>query len=186
MNQTSNLWSERHHHDPMVSAPEEDDFSSFLEFGLDFSTFDGNAHDGQRLAEDGVTEMDTSMEHADVSNEIKEMQHGQGFQGGHQHPQAQMEGYHTPGTIPMDPSMQEQLMRQHHQLQQQRQHQDAQRQNMRRVPIIPPTPNSMELHGAAERYYQHIDSNGQIMYERHQRPKEDQVSQAIGVTGPRC
>jgi hypothetical protein len=177
MNQSSNVWSERHHHDPMASAPEDDDFSNFLEFGLDFSNFDGNNDDGHELTSDDTTAMDTSMDHSNGTNGIKELQHEQVFPGRVQAPQTQMGGFHMPGVIPMDASMQEQLIREHqfHVRQHATQHQSMQGQNVHRIPRIPPTPNSIELHGETARYYQNIDSNGQAIYEWHQRPKEDQV-----------
>jgi hypothetical protein len=40
--------------------------------------------------------------------------------------------------------------------------------------MIPPTPNSMELHGGAVRYPQRVDEN-QEMYDRYGRVNEEQV-----------
>jgi len=156
----------------MVSAPEGDELSNFLEFGLDFSAFDESIHDGHCLGNDGVMAMNTSIEHSGAMSGMKEMQQGQIFPRGMQSYSAPMGGFDTAGVPRMDPGIQKQIIRQYLQFQQQ--------QNMRgldfqQVPIVPPTPNSMELHEEAARYCQHMDANGRVWYERQPRSKEDQV-----------
>jgi len=42
--------------------------------------------------------------------------------------------------------------------------------------IIPPTPQSNEMQGAAARYYQFIDSDGLPDFDPYQRHRNDQVS----------
>jgi hypothetical protein len=61
---------------------------------------------------------------------------------------------------------------QHHQQQQMAPHayQEGQR-------IIPPTPNSVELHGGAARYMQRVDQ-GNDLYENYGQMSEEQVTQS--------
>lgn len=52
--------------------------------------------------------------------------------------------------------------------------QSANHHYMQGQPMIPPTPNSMELHGNAARYSQRVDENAE-MYDRYSRINEEQV-----------
>lgn len=44
--------------------------------------------------------------------------------------------------------------------------------------MIPPTPNSMELHGNAARYPQRVDENHK-MYDQYARMNEEQVGSLL-------
>lgn len=168
MNQISTTtWS------PMVSAPEED-FASFLEFGdlqLQFPSFDGVVQDGRELQQEPTGTMDTSMgneqglmrlEDGHMQQDLNQgssMQTMNDFQGS-------TDSYH-------DLSMHSDLYTPN---QRQQLHIHAPHhyhgQNM-----IPPTPNSIEMHGDHTRYYRPSgDHQAQAVYEHFGRnSQKDQV-----------
>jgi hypothetical protein len=147
MNQTTYLWAEKIHHDPMVSASESHNLSSFLEFGLDFSALNGSVHDGQCLEDNEVMAITYS---------------------------ASMKDFDTAAVPRMDPATQKQIIRQYLQFQQQH---NMRRLDFEQALIVPPTSNSMKLHEETTKYCQHIDANSRVLYERQPRSKEDQVRQ---------
>jgi len=178
MNQTSPpSWSQIAHHDPMVSAP-EDDFASFLEFDdlqLNYGSYEMNAQDGQGVPQDTGNAMDTTMEDTGGPNGLKEghvLHHQQ--QIGHDGIQQSsdlpsMEDMSGSAESLMDLNIQAQIFHPQHQ------HRHMQSQNFHRQAIIPPTPNSMKMHGGTGHYYPQMDPQAQAIYERYSRMKEDQV-----------
>lgn len=78
----------------------------------------------------------------------------------------------TPGFCAQDPSHQPAMARQ--QQSHQSQHPPANQHYMQGQPMIPPTPNSIELHGNAARYPQRVEENSE-MYDRYSRVNEEQV-----------
>lgn len=165
----------------MVSASGDDEFSNFLEFGLNFSAFDTANHDS--FPENGASVMDTNMEQSDVTTGLEMGQNSQPHHyaaGPEQADLSPMGGHDKPQRGVVDMNLQAQLLRQQQQRQQMMQSQEYQRQT-----IIPPTPNSLDLHGGAARYYQHLDAQGQAIYERYQQMKEDQVRED-GPCDMRC
>ena len=170
----------------MVSNP-DDEFANFLDFGdLNFSAFDAAAvattttppqADNGRLQQDGRTAMDTSIE---------------GSAGLLGLDQGQMEQQHHPG-LPthmsaMTPSYQEPFnieaellnqQRQRHMQLQLQQHQQQHLHQNQRYPgpnMVPPTPNSIEMHGGQVHYYQpRLDQQQQQLYEHYRRHQKDQV-----------
>ena len=159
MNHTTPRWS------PMVSGP-EDEFANFLDFGeLNFSSFDPLPHTEAEL-QNGVGAMDTAMEGAGMLGlEQGQMQHQMG-QPSHQ---TSMNGFH--GSAESFPDlMQSEIFEQQQQQQLHMQHQRYHGQN-----VVPPTPNSMELHGAHTQYFRAPTDHQQLhMYDQYRRPK-DQV-----------
>ena len=149
---------------PMVSGPEED-FSSFLEFGdlqLTFPGFDGGQQNRGEPQEDAGA-METSAENTAVMMGIEE---------GHIQQQLEqptsmlsMSGYHG-STQPFPMTMQTEYLEQpHFPMQGQQYHH-----------IVPPTPNSIEMHGDHARYSQPaLDPQAQAIYERYRRRQKDQV-----------
>ena len=168
MNQlpTSQRWS------PVGSNPDEE-FASFLDFGdLNFSAFNDaiatSQADGRGIQEDGGGAMDTSVED------------GAGMLGLEQERQMQRVDQHPVGQMPIVDNFQEpfnleaELFNQHgqHQMRIQPQHYHA--PNM-----VPPTPNSIEMHGGQLQYYQpQIDQQQQQIYEQYRRQQKDQVRSA--------
>ncbi|KAI9875582.1 MAG: hypothetical protein M1830_008321 [Pleopsidium flavum] len=175
MNQTSTpSWSQIAHHDPMVSAP-EDDFASFLEFGdlqLNYGNYEVTTQDGQGVSHDSGNVMDTTMENAGGPNGLGEghIQHQQVEHDGIQQSDLpSMEDMTGSTDSLMDLNIQAQIFHQ------QQQHQQMQSQTFHRQAIIPPTPNSMKMHGGTGHYYPQMDSQAQAIYERYSRMKEDQM-----------
>ena len=168
----------------MVSGP-DDDFANFLEFTdlqLSFPTFDGPQNDGG-MQQDAVVGLDTAMENVGEMMDLKE---GQPQQQMEQHDVQQqpssidmMESLHssTDSLLAMD--MQVQLFQQQsQQQQQQQQQQQMQGQHYQRHNMVPPTPNSIEMHGGKAHYYPHMDPQAQAMYERYRRHPKEQVQDA--------
>lgn len=177
MNQASApAWSQIAHHDPMVSAP-EDDFASFLEFGdlqLNYGNYGLNHTDGQANPSNAVDSVDLGMEN------------GEGLDGMteghllHQHDGAARNEMNAPVEMPsmedmtesaeplIDFNLEAEIFHQQHQ-------QHMQPQNFHTHATIPPTPNSMKMHGGNEHYYPQLDLQAQAIYERYSRMKEDQV-----------
>jgi hypothetical protein len=159
-------------HNPTVPAPESDDLSDFLDFGLD--SFDGNVHDRQCLRNHGVMAMNTTIEHSRVM--CGSEQHGQIFPTEIQLHVVSMGGTCTAGVPRTDLAMQKPIIRQHLQFQGQY---NARELDFQEVPVMPSTPNSMEPHEEETRYCQHVDANGRAVYERQPCSKEDQVSDEL-------
>lgn len=161
----------------MVSGP-EDDFANFLEFTdlqLNFPTYDGTQNDGG-MQQDAVVGLDTAMENVGEMMDLKE---GQPQQQMEQHDVQQqpsslamMESLHSSTDSLLEMDMQGQLF------QQQQQQQQMQGQHYQRHNMVPPTPNSIEMHGGKAHYYQHVDPQAQAMYERYSRHQKEQVQHA--------
>lgn len=166
MNQISaSPWS------PMVSGPEEE-FANFLEFGdlqLTFPSFEGPMPDGGDLRQEAGSAMDIPMgnrgevlgldeEHMpEEMNQNDPMRFMDGFQGS-------TESFH-------EMNMRAELF---HPLQQQQSHTHS--AHYRSQNIIPPTPNSIELHGEHTRYYRSSgEHQSQAVFERFGRNQKDQV-----------
>lgn len=75
----------------------------------------------------------------------------------------------TPGFCAQDPSQQPTMTQQQHS-----QPPHANQHYMQGQPMIPPTPNSIEMHGNAARYPQRVEENSE-MYDRYSRVNEEQV-----------
>jgi len=169
MNPTSTTrWS------PIVSAP-DDEFGNFLEFGdlqLDFPSFERVAHDGRtdRQDVDADTSMDASMEHAPAMVD---------FGIGHMAQQPQqptsnplMNGYNGMGQLFNMQMSREQF----HESQPSQAHIKTQRQY--HSGMVPPTPNSIEMHGGMPGYYHTPMHHQPHAYEYYQRGQRDQVKPA--------
>ena len=154
---TSSAWS------PVVSGPDED-FSSFLEFGelqLDFSPFDSSSHDGGN-PQDGGDTMDMQ---PNPSSELLALENS-GLGG----PSAMGDFDDTIQSF-QDTNVQSQQL-DHQQLPQHIMYsQQFQLHN-----IVPPTPNSIEMHKGHMQYHQ-AASHGQArtMYENYVQTRNAQV-----------
>ena len=178
----------------MVSGPEED-FGNFLEFAdlqLNFPPFDTQTHDVRTGPPEQVHPgfgMDSNMENAaaaagmmglkeadinsvldpqlmDMQTTMPELVHG-----------ASAESL-------MGLDMQAQLF---HQRQQQQFHQHQHQQRIaqaqyQRHGIVPPTPNSIEMHPGQAQHYAHVDRQTRAMYEHYQRKQQDNVRLAGEAT----
>ncbi|KAI9803702.1 MAG: hypothetical protein M1833_000614 [Piccolia ochrophora] len=170
---TDPMWSTVTHGDP-TAASVDDDFTNFLnlaDFQLDFSSFDPSRDDGQSL-HDGhghPMDMDTNTDndgayHTSIGDEVFAMEKNGArehlqqegipttMQGGgfvHEGERADMR---TPLFHPQQPQY---------------------GYSQRGQPVIPPTPNSIELHGGAMRYRSQADSDA--YHFQYHRSKDDQM-----------
>ena len=169
MNQvpTSQRWS------PVGSNP-EDEFASFLDFGeLNFSAFTDAIATSQPdqfgIQENGSGAMDTSAEGAT------------GILGFEQQGQMQQMDHHPIGQLPLADSLQEPFNLEAELFSQHEQHQTRMLQQHYHAPdMVPPTPNSIEMHGGQLHYYQpRMDQQQQKMYEHYRRQQKDQASLAF-------
>ena len=150
------------HWSPMDSAPDE--FANFLDFtdlGFDLD-----------LQQNGAGAMDTSMEGAAgmLGFEQGHMQQQQMDQGNHA---TSINGCHGSTESFPDLAMQHDLFDQQ---QHQQQHIYMQNQQYHGQNVVPPTPNSLEMHGGHAQYYcTPADPQQLHMYDHHRRNQKDQV-----------
>ncbi|TAQ83231.1 hypothetical protein B7494_g8445 [Chlorociboria aeruginascens] len=185
--ESSSVWNGQ---DPTLSVGSQDDFQQFLEMGMnnlsdglpfDFQDFNQQqAQASQLLHRDDRDGMDTRMENTGGLAEDATMRE--------QIPSATSAASHpaihgTPightrlsddSLVDLDAQIQY-LQQQRHQ-QQQRQLQEQQRNYYVQNSMIPPTPNSMELHGANGQFYPQSDPQQQAMYERYRAQKEAEMA----------
>ncbi|KAL8844999.1 MAG: hypothetical protein Q9176_000671 [Flavoplaca citrina] len=162
----STTWS------PMVSGP-DDDFSTFLEFGdlqLNFP-FDANPQNGSDI-QDGVGPA-IDMQANDDSGAILDFHHGDLQQFGD--PSSLPSFSDTPHTF-QDLNMPPHLFEQQQLLHQYPQH-PLYGPPYNGHHVIPPTPNSMEMHGGHAHYQHTLPTNhARTMYEQHHRQTKAQAA----------
>ena len=144
---------------PMVSGPDED-FANFLEFGdlqLNFPSFDNIPQNGVHVQRDADVAMDTTMENA------TEMQ---GY--GESHVSQQLDGYGANQGQLLDLQVSAEHFNQHPQAYAKGRPQYTQG-------MVPPTPNSIEMHGGHPGYYQMPAHQQAHLYEYYQQSQRDQV-----------
>ncbi|GAD92631.1 HLH transcription factor (PalcA), putative [Paecilomyces variotii No. 5] len=190
MNQDTMSWQEQMQDESLVSATGGDEFSNFLEFGINFPDLDGHSsaqpESGLHASNHAIatTMADESMNRMDTQAQGQTSQYN-----------------HMMGDLPMDLSQQGQSQGQSYNgmdvdnaffQEQQQQHQHQQelcRQQSQQhphhgyapgQPMVPPTPNSVELHGGAARYPQRVEENTE-MYDRYGRVNDDQVRQEMHI-----
>jgi hypothetical protein len=184
------MWTDQG--DSNIGGTVHDDFQQFLNLGMDsigeplqfeFPHFESQSH-APMPHESGINH-DTHMDGAVHSN-------------GHEVENMMMQDHHalsgavsTHSTVPNTPidhiqghneslnelDAQIQYLQQQRQQQHQRQLQEQQRNFYAQSNVVPPTPNSIEMHGGTNSFY--IPQDGQQqqdMYDRYQvRPKEQDV-----------
>lgn len=155
---------------PMVSGP-EDEFANFLNFAdLGFT-----GYDAVDLQENGAGAMDTSIEGAAG---MLGLEQGRIPQQQQQPPPIDQRNLATPindyrGSTESfsDLAMQQDLFDQQQQQQLHMQNQRYHGQN-----VVPPTPNSLEMHGGHAQYYRTPVDHPQLhMYDHYRRSQKDQV-----------
>lgn len=154
----------------MVSGP-EDEFANFLEFGDLQLTFpyDGGHQDGRELQQEPGGGMDTSMENG--AGPVR-LENGPAQRHMDQcSTMAAMNGYHTSTEPFHDLNISGELFNQ-----QPQSHLHLHGPQYSGQNVIPPTPNSIEMHGEQARYYQSSrDHHSQAIYDRLSRNQKDQV-----------
>lgn len=177
MNQDSTTaWHQPLQDDPMLVAG-DDDFSNFLQLSIDFPGFDETqtAHNG----------FDTPM--GDLGMEQLAM--GSSVENLRGHTVQTVSGlsdrerndlihhYAKISTGPVSvfnaPAIQHPQGQQHH-----HPHRKHDVQNLPYEPriMVPPTPQSSEMQGAAARYYHYVDGDALSEFDPYQRHRNDQVS----------
>ncbi|TVY81289.1 Phosphorus acquisition-controlling protein [Lachnellula suecica] len=173
--------------DPTLSVSAQDDFQQFLDMGMsnlsdslqfDFPDYNGQQAQGQLMHQNGGEAMDTGMENGGLAGHDTTMQeHMPSMTTASGHPAI------PAGVISHAPSneslvqidAQIQYLQQQRLHQEQREIQERQRNYYTQNRMIPPTPNSMELHGAAQ-FYPQSDPQQQAMYERYRMQKEQEMA----------
>ena len=155
----------------MVSGS-EDDFASFLDFGdLNFPVFGDSSVGGTPQASGGSGDggaMDMSMEGAEAAAPGM-ISHPGVEQSSIENP---MNGFQEtfPGMNSPTPFMTRQQSQQQAAHLQMQQHPRYYGHN-----AVPPTPNSLEMHGNQSDYYNPADRQQQLMYEHYRRHQNEQV-----------
>ncbi|OJJ44867.1 hypothetical protein ASPZODRAFT_70237 [Penicilliopsis zonata CBS 506.65] len=172
-------WPEQLHEQSLIPGPSDEDFTHFLEFGMNFADIEGHERQQRSLPNAAVTMPTTTAEEL-VRMETVPTSHPSPFgqmMGGlslemqqraaHSQPQqAQMHpAYSNPG---MTPGFYAQEPPPHSHPPSQQQHYASGQT------IIPPTPNSIELHGGAARFTQRVEES-QDMYDRYAHINEEQA-----------
>lgn len=189
-------WPEQLHENNLVTAPNEDEFSNFLEFNMHFPDLDGHgpgAHSHGQLQEH-----DQSLAHPPSNNATTTTAwesrsqpqysapmegltmnfNGHGPAQSHPGPMPYSTPSMTPGFCAQDPSQQPSMDQQQHS-----QPPPTNQKYIQGQTMIPPTPNSIEMHGNAARYPQRMEENSE-MYDRYSRVNEEQVcSDWLGFFG---
>ncbi|MCJ1389284.1 hypothetical protein MMC18_002140 [Xylographa bjoerkii] len=171
MNQSATTtWS------PMVSGT-EDDFANFLEFGdlqLSFPAFDGEQHAVGPGQQGSIAGLDT-----DMANEVGilgmkegEIQQQLDSNLAAMQPSAQdLRDLNGSSESVMDLSIEAQIFHQ----QQLNYHQQRLIQgHYHRQGMVPPTPNSLEMHGQPRSYPQ-MDPQARVMYEHYAQKQQDHL-----------
>ena len=142
---------------------------------LDFSDLGFGGYDAVDLQQDGAGAMDTSIEGAagilGLDQAHLELQQEQPPLMDQQHHPNSMTDFHGSTESFPDIAMQQDLFdhQQQHQLHIQNQRYHGQN-------VVPPTPNSLEMHGGQPPYYHTPADHQQLhMYEHYKRKQKDQV-----------
>ncbi|TVY24868.1 Phosphorus acquisition-controlling protein [Lachnellula hyalina] len=185
MMESSNAWDRQ---DPTLSVPSQDDFQQFLDIGMndlsdslqfDFPDYNHqHATQSQLMHQNGDEAMHTGMENGGSTGHDTTMQEHMPsmttatsyatIQGG-----ANSQAHSSnESLVELDAQIQY-LQHQRHQ-QQQRQLHEQQQNYYTQNPMIPPTPSSMDLHGANAHFYPQSDPQHQAMYDRYQMQAKQQ------------
>lgn len=175
--------------DPTLSVSSHDDFQQFLDMGMnnlgdslhfDFPDFNGQpGQGGQLMQQEDGERMESRMDgaHGAMSHDTPMQEHIPAMSTAGSHttiPGPTSNGQSSSGSI-VEIDAQIQYLQQQRQ---QRQMQEQQKYYARNG-MIPPTPNSVELHGNNGQFYPQSDPQQQAMYERFRMQVKDQeVSKA--------
>lgn len=162
MMDSSNIWNGQ---DPTLSVSPQDDFNSFLDMGMgslgeslqfDFQDYSQQGQD--TTMQEQMPTMTSTSSHTTI-------------------PGTSISGHNSNNESLVDLDAQIQYLQHQRLQQQQRQLQEQQRSYYSQHRMIPPTPNSVEMHAATSQFYPQTDPQHQAMYERYQmQTKEQEVS----------
>jgi len=180
---SSTIWDGQ---DPTLSVPSQDDFQQFLDMNLgeslqfDFENFDSQqAQTTPLMHQENGDGLDTRMENgrALAGQDTTMHEHMPAMTTATTHPTihaAALAHAHPSNENLADLDAQIQYLQRQRQQQQQRQIQEQQRNFYSQNRIIPPTPNSMEMHGNNGPFYPQSDPQQQVIYERYRMQVKDQ------------
>ncbi|CAG8974165.1 hypothetical protein HYALB_00002804 [Hymenoscyphus albidus] len=200
MMDTSGVWDNQ---DPTLSIPSQDDFNQFLDIGMnglgdalhyDFQDFGGqppahllHQHGQGQMGHSGLGNSvgqghDTTMqEHMPPMTTATSHSVIIGTPMSHTH-------HSTESLSDLDAQiqyLQHQKLQRQRQQQQQHQHiQEQQRNFYVHNRMIPPTPNSMELHANTSQFYPQSDPQPRAVYERYQMQMKDQEMAFTPLVSP--
>ena len=183
--------------DPTLSG--QDDFQQFLDMGInnlgdglqfDFQDFNPQqGQDAQLIHHDGGDRMDIRMENnrGGIGQDTTMQEHMPPMTTTANHPSIQgapiSHGHGSSESLSELDAQIQYLQHQRHQ-QQQRQIQDQQRNFYAQNRMIPPTPTSIEMHGAPTQIYPQSGSQPRGIYDRYQtNGKEQEVSTSHKASG---
>ncbi|CAI7640550.1 unnamed protein product [Penicillium glandicola] len=168
MEQPAMSWPEQLHENNLITAPGEEEFSNLFEFNIPFPEIEhgpGNMQHSHSLPTTTGPESDMAhlQSHAvqysgqmeglmDFSDNTQSHTH-------HGHPMPYSTPHMTPGFCAQQSPMSQPPTHQHY---------------MQGHTMIPPTPNSIEMHGNAARYPQRVDETSD-MYDGYSRINEEQA-----------
>lgn len=185
MMDASGVWDNQ---DPTLSGPSQEDFNQFIDMGMnnlsealqyDFHDFGGP----QPVQPAHLLHQQGPMEHSGLGNGVGQdttmQEHMPSMTTAASHPViigTPISHGHNSGEslVELDAQIQY-LQHQRQQRQQQQQHmQEQQRNYYVQSRMIPPTPNSMELHANTTQFYPQSDPQHQAIYDRYQMQMKDQ------------
>jgi hypothetical protein len=186
MMDSSTVWNGQ---DPTLSVSSQDDFQQFLDMNLgeslqfDFQDFNPQQAQTTQLTqrEDGET-MDTGMNSGGIlaGQDTSMQEHMPSMTTASSHPTihaAALAQTHSSNESLSELDAQIQYLQNQRHQQQQRQIQERQRNFYAQSGMIPPTPNSIEMHGNHTQFYPQSDPQLQAMFERYRmQVKEQEVS----------
>ena len=164
-----------------------DDFGQFLDMNtlddFDFQDFSSQQNQAEQMMHQNEAEsMDPRMGAQDTTMQ----EHIPSMTTATSHPTipaAPIAHSHTSTDSLVDLDAQIQYLQHQRQQQQQRQIQEQQRNFYAQNRMIPPTPNSVEMHGGSAQFYPQSDSQQQALYERFRmQVKEQEVSHYEYIT----
>ena len=185
MMDSSAVWNNQ---DPTLSGPSQDDFQQFLDMGInnlgdglqfDFQDFNHPQGDGNQLMhQDGGEAMDTRMEggRGTPGHDTTMHEHIPAMTVATSHPSIHgttIAHSHSSNESLVELDAQIQYLQQQRHHQQQRQIQEQQR-NFYAQRRIPPTPNSIEMHGSNPQFYPQSDPQQHALYERFRMQAREQ------------
>lgn len=186
-------WSDQLHGESLMTVPGDDEFSNFLEFGMDFSRLNEHGQSSQHPSLPGTvpgsaSEVEMQTEQTDQPSQFNRMMadftmdlqtHSQGQNQrqaqGQCQDQDQGQAHQAYGNADIAPGFYSHDHSQQNHQPRQPFHQELTSQPyVYGHPIIPPTPNSIELHGGAARYQPRVDEASDI-YDQYSRINEEQA-----------
>ena len=166
---SSTEWTQSLHDETTVAQSGDNDFSQFLDLNVDFSEFE-DLQDGQQELDTPMG--DLGMDQLGMGNAAAESVAREGYHNnGASRPTSVVHGY-MKSSEPML-SGPESHQNAHHYAQ------AYQHQGYHPNMMVPLTPQSAEMQGAAMRYPQHMDVHGAMQYDRGQMSFTPLVSPAV-------